>query len=285
MALPLQRSRGPKTAESPFTSAVCARNRSASTEPRSEDRGEGRLTLRAQPAAMLQRSRGPKTAERCRATGIPSAGDLGFNGAAVRRPRRVFGLPFRWASYDPLQRSRGPKTAERPALVEAARPALRRFNGAAVRRPRRAARRGRREWARYPASTEPRSEDRGESLRAVPSATCLTTLQRSRGPKTAESGSRQSRQGKRQAASTEPRSEDRGEPETGSLPPLACVASTEPRSEDRGEVMSTEQPEHPPTSFNGAAVRRPRRGTTMTPDRSGPTWLQRSRGPKTAESP
>ena len=85
----LQRSRRPKTAESPVERAVTARHGRRSTEPPSEDGGERlrRRSVGAPSAAKLQRSRRPKTAESCVAW--PTARFFCFNGAAVRRRRRV----------------------------------------------------------------------------------------------------------------------------------------------------------------------------------------------------
>ena len=161
--------------------------RAASTEPRSEDRGEFATDIgrpwqrllqrsrgpktaesgsryRARPGqSPLQRSRGPKTAESPRMARISRrSAAFGFNGAAVRRPRRALIAVAASAASASLQRSRGPKTAEsKPiALRLDMEPGC--FNGAAVRRPRRAV------FRRFPcagyrvASTEPRSEDRGE---------------------------------------------------------------------------------------------------------------------------
>ena len=87
-----------------------------------------------------------------------------------------------------LQRSRGPMTAER-------RPHDRVFP----------------EWCR--ASTEPRSDDRGELIWKA-TATSMPKLQRSRGPMTAERRHPAGRRERLRRASTEPRSDDRGESAT-----------------------------------------------------------------------
>ena len=109
------------------------------------------------------------------------------------------------------------------------------FNGAAVRRPRRG---GHRRIHR------PRPR----------------TLQRGRGPETAES-----------FATTRPR---RSGP----------VASTGPRSGDRGETPTQPTNHNQTNSFNGAAVRRPRRGGSGQRRGRPSAGLQRGRGPETAES-
>ena len=62
-----------------------------------------------------------------------------------------------------------------------------------------------------PASTEPRSDDRGEAPYASGAREVDPMLQRSRGPMTAERGELGRRYPRRGPASTEPRSDDRGE--------------------------------------------------------------------------
>ena len=114
------------------------RGTSASTEPPSEDGGEGsRLWIGRILDNLLQRSRRPKTAESSRPCSRGSPRDR-FNGAAVRRRRR----------------------AELHVVVD--RSSRSRFNGAAVRRRRR----GRPLVVTLitldDASTEPPSEDGGE---------------------------------------------------------------------------------------------------------------------------
>ena len=128
----LQWGRGPETAESRRRASPLSD--CASMGPRSGDRGESRRGRRAWPSA-LQWGRGRETAESARRDPA-RARDAGFNGAAVRRPRRDRG--------DRRRASAG-----------------RGFNGAAVRRPRRvASRRGRRalrrvlQWGRGPETAE-----------------------------------------------------------------------------------------------------------------------------------
>jgi len=183
----LQRSRRPKTAESStrscsgwpsscsFNGAAVRRRRRvphqvvggvdlerASTEPPSEDGGEAIVNKRdPQEVALLQRSRRPKTAERAHDHGAAERRTRCFNGAAVRRRRRVhpdFGEDKRRTV---LQRSRRPKTAER---------------------------RGRHQGRRrgHQASTEPPSEDGGELASGAGALSARIMLQRSRRPKTAE---------------------------------------------------------------------------------------------------
>ena len=159
----------------------------------------------------LQRGRGPETAERHPPQRPPNTRSHSFNGAAVRRPRRVFraqsGKPerrrFNGAAVrrprralesnlrdlidQLLQRGRGPETAE--SAERRMREATGRcgFNGAAVRRPRR---------------------DKSSFGRPGP----RPLLQRGRGPETAESDGAAERHARRSGASTGPRSGDRGEP-------------------------------------------------------------------------
>src|SRR5690606_9821371 len=111
----LQRSRAPKSAETPGPPSLPSPRRSPSTEPRSEERGDGQPsnhTIHTQTA---------------------------FNGAALRRARRRESTngALRWKND--LQRSRAPKSAET--------------------RDSRQLPRG----ADLP-STEPRSEERGDSV-------------------------------------------------------------------------------------------------------------------------
>ncbi|MEA3207914.1 MAG: hypothetical protein QOE70_971 [Chthoniobacter sp.] len=109
----------------------------ASTGPRSGDRGEPITLTTRHPSSPLQRGRGPETAERepKEPEGLPAL--RGFNGAAVRRPRRGSGGNRGRNDDDGLQRGRGPETAERKKTRTRRRRSQRRFNGAAVRRPRR----------------------------------------------------------------------------------------------------------------------------------------------------
>jgi len=254
----LQRSRRPKTAERGGTTAGLRGKRCASTEPPSEDGGEIlRLGAPSLSAPKLQRSRRPKTAERIwllaltrqsrplqrsrrpktaesttgvllirllrRASTEPPSEDGGeftslatsffsafcFNGAAVRRRRREGGR-------------------NQSAEVSTG------FNGAAVRRRRRVGGGAQKAESRRVASTEPPSEDGGET-ESRPSLTAISLLQRSRRPKTAEStcvflcsrriarfnGAAVRR--RRRVRKTSPCLWDQ-------------VASTEPPSEDGGEI-------------------------------------------------
>ena len=84
---------------------------------------------------------------------------------------------------------------------------------------------------RQHASTEPRSDDRGEDTPPPPAVDGRTRLQRSRGPMTAESF------------------------EELTCAKTAVVASTEPRSDDRGEERDPRLTPRSVASFNGAAVR------------------------------
>src|SRR5436190_1201685 len=83
--------------------------------PRSEDRGEA-----SRKCARTMR-------------------ELGFNGAAVRRPRREDQREGDEPRGQPLQWGRGPKTAESQFSIPDPRSREPGFNGAAVRRPRRVA--------------------------------------------------------------------------------------------------------------------------------------------------
>ena len=114
----LQRGRGPETAERTERIRRWNRGTNASTGPRSGDRGESMSAKQVQAVMpKLQRGRGPETAESTThacyynlvigASTGPRSGDrgersqpgcgddahAGFNGAAVRRPRRVRALP------------------------------------------------------------------------------------------------------------------------------------------------------------------------------------------------
>ena len=94
--------------------------------------------------------------------------------------------------------------------------------------------------------------------RALPTLT--VTLQRSRGPMTAESRRSRGARSRARGASTEPRSDDRGEDRLTLEDVRRVIASTEPRSDDRGECHGCRRPPRPHCP------------------------LQRSRGPMTAES-
>src|SRR5208282_3016159 len=96
------------------------------------------------------------------------------------------------------------------------------------------------------ASTEPPSEDGGESKLATDVNELGSRLQRSRRPKTAERDRRQRFPGRHRVASTEPPSEDGGEVLHQLRLSLVHKASTEPPSEDGGEL--------PPPSAGDVAV-------------------------------
>ena len=151
--------------------------------PRSEDRGDVASVAAVTASELLQWGRGPKTAETIRAhvsgsmtwklqwgrgpktaetrpAGAAEPGAERFNGAAVRRPRRLPNDVRIRLGYGG-------------------------FNGAAVRRPRRPARGTSARTTSGDASMGPRSEDRGD-LRAVHGKDVDVVLQWGRGPKTAE---------------------------------------------------------------------------------------------------
>ena len=145
------------------------------------------MRVGTEPArAVLQRSRHPKTAESRRRARRGGVWARRFNGAAIRRRRRVV------ARAQATTRHQG-------------------FNGAAIRRRRRGFGEAGDVATRLGASTEPPSEDGGERSTVADGACPVCMLQRSRHPKTAE------RTGYRQQfvdllnASTEPPSEDGGE--------------------------------------------------------------------------
>ena len=85
-------------------------------------------------------------------------------------------------------------------------------------------------------------------------------LQRSRHPKTAESRVRNLNLADNRNASTEPPSEDGGEGLASISNVALLVASTEPPSEDGGESTMDWLDRVRMTRFNGAAIRRRRRG-------------------------
>jgi hypothetical protein len=85
----------------------------ASTGPRSGDRGELNMSTWSQAKRwLLQRGRGPETAESL-VRFSPVVRPICFNGAAVRRPRRVDSFYNSATRNGELQRGRGPETAER----------------------------------------------------------------------------------------------------------------------------------------------------------------------------
>ena len=183
----LQRSRRPKTAERSRRRPVSCASAPASTEPPSEDGGEGRLrSTRATPTrgfngAAVRRRRRDWAAVRV------STRIICFNGAAVRRRRREGSTaPARPAS-PMLQRSRRPKTAESCVGSDAMAAVPDSFNGAAVRRRRRGehvllARVG---DAALQRSRRPKTAE-SVCLQGATFWVCCP-LQRSRRPKTAES--------------------------------------------------------------------------------------------------
>jgi len=230
--------------------------REASTGPQSEDRGDvpGSVAV-GTPVEWLQRGRSPKTAEMRQSDRVASHCG-GFNGAAVRRPRRC---PNPWGNAPEnvrLQRGRSPKTAEIPhprLLIEIGRMLQR------GRSPKTAEIQTHRTiHALYrTASTGPQSEDRGDASRSSLIIASIV-LQRGRSPKTAEMRSqrctRSSRTGFNGAAVRRPRRSPgaRSNPET-------VLASTGPQSEDRGDRTVRDGAPRIRGGFNGAAVRRPRR--------------------------
>ncbi len=183
---------------------------------------------------------------------------MGFNGAAVFRPRKpprksAGHLENRAASTEPRSFDRGnsmttgarkangwastePRSFDRGNLPHFARAGCRvcSFNGAAVFRPRKPGRSAgcRPRWRR--ASTEPRSFDRGNCNRHVEP---LPRIQASTEPRSFDRGNTTDSAGIARASSALQRSRGlstaetgmRDEDETG-----PCGASTEPRSFDRG---------------------------------------------------
>ena len=183
----------------------------ASTEPPSEDGGERSFRGRTrQSSRTLQRSRHPKTAESAPAAGAHQDCRGSFNGAAIRRRRRVAALMPVIPVIVALQRSRHPKTAERSWGGCAHWRPRRSFNGAAIRRRRRA--------AAAPGRARPVACFNGAAIRrrrraaaASREASESIALQRSRHPKTAERASHPRFEEASFDASTEPPSEDGGE--------------------------------------------------------------------------
>ncbi len=156
-------------------------------------------------AVFRPRKRGHRASE--------SDADYGFNGAAVFRPRKPNNPHPCARQHQALQRSRGLSTAETAWKLTAALPPLvDSFNGAAVFRPRKLLATTYFGTILRPASTEPRSFDRGNwgaGAWADTTGRC---------------------------ASTEPRSFDRGNPDRCGEGHRPRGASTEPRSFDRGNV-------------------------------------------------
>ena len=238
-----------------------AAGRVASTEPPSEDGGEGAVTTPASVhVAALQRSRHPKTAERRSSRALVAASAECFNGAAIRRRRRAQRKSATSSFVRRLQRSRHPKTAESGTSRACTSLARRRFNGAAIRRRRRGVQGAAALRRRAAASTEPPSEDGGERTTPRASPRASPRLQRSRHPKTAERDFVAPNHRLRRLLQRS------RHPKTAERRRRPCRASWR-RSR-----------------FNGAAIRRRRRGGMGR----GRSWcsrgLQRSRHPKTAES-
>ncbi len=254
---------------------------SASTEPRSCERGESDPRIRCLRSAMLQRSRARASAERWPRAGS-SLRSPGFNGAALVRARRVArracGRKWRrgfngaalvrarrgrtctcrsrirrWASTEPRSCERG--EVERRGY-EVCIPGC--FNGAALVRARRALR-GRTVVPRRKASTEPRSCERGEQELRDAGETA-SALQRSRARASAESLGRDWR---RFPSCKLQRSRARASAERRLRHPRRSdwkMASTEPRSCERGESQARSSSIRSTDCFNGAALVRARRG-------------------------
>src|SRR5690606_11797258 len=107
-------------------------------------------------------------------------------------------------------------------------------------------------------STEPRSEERGDSG-CVFMVYFWGNLQRSRAPKSAETAGASPIHSLAREPSTAPRSEERGDAGHGRAVAVSVGPSTEPRSEERGDPPTMTLPERSQPSFNGAALRRARR--------------------------
>ena len=108
------------------------------------------------------------------------------------------------------------------------------------------------------------------------------TLQRGRTPKSAESGAAHSLIERALGASTGPHSEECGERPVRALICLRS-ASTGPHSEECGELSRVQAIVVLIRCFNGAALRRVRRGSSMGRPASRRSALQRGRTPKSAE--
>ncbi len=155
----------------------------ASTEPRSCERGECFTKADHFSGAMLQRSRARASAESFKVVAIQLL-PRSFNGAALVRARRVAGEELR---------SSGSRSFNGAALVRARREtfssttttATAGFNGAALVRARRECHR-RVVLTVATASTEPRSCERGEIHRWYVAEWCEVMLQRSRARASAE---------------------------------------------------------------------------------------------------
>ena len=260
---------------------------SASTKPSSEDDGEPtedrEWSLSTKP---LQRSRRPRTTERCTSKRTPRGACRCFNEAVVRGRRRAPSSACASVARRTLQRSRRPRTTESPACPGPPRRAPRGFNEAVVRGRRRAQELervphlhveastkpsseddgegrgdGESQPEGHPASTKPSSEDDGEFRTDVQGLLALFMLQRSRRPRTTESGQRDRGIGGQGLASTKPSSEDDGERRRS----LSCWAfsvalqrSRRPRTTERSSTQRHRC--FPTVGFNEAVVRGRRRG-------------------------
>jgi len=157
----LQRGRAPKSAEMTTWGGTSQGWRTASTGPRSEERGD------------------------CTASKTRNAEPGCFNGAALRRARR-FRFPAH-GTHASRPASTGPRSEERGDVSQNGMTpyATASFNGAALRRARRSWERSRRRWHRRPASTGPRSEERGDvPFRGTPEG----VREASTGPRSEERG-------------------------------------------------------------------------------------------------
>ena len=283
----LQWGRGPETAERRDGVAKRRSDRRASMGPRSGDRGELISAGCAMPRrSWLQWGRGPETAESAMRAPMRCARHRGFNGAAVRRPRRVA-----QSSHERLQRSTasmGPRSGDRgerePTCSRAS--AISGFNGAAVRRPRRGS-------ADVPASAIVERRFNGAAVRrprrarraAGVSSARADALQWGRGPETAERRSIASPSDSRRRALQWGRGPATAESQLVSCSSIAGIAaSMGPRSGDRGEATCIDRRGRREARFNGAAVRRPRRAAARTSRVAADDRLQWGRGPETAES-
>ena len=280
----------------------------ASTEPRTEVRGENRTLAGLEARNGLQRSHAPKCVESIQTFPKGAKNFPSFNGATHRSAWR--GRP-RWWSFPAsrrLQRSHAPKCVER--MEEALS-----YKGRSLLLQRSHAPKcvescdcGMNAHVLLYASTEPRTEVRGE-LAEFGSSLTSTSLQRSHAPKCVERLGKAIRMLADEAASTEPRTEVRGELEhlenihfkrvsfNGATHRSAwrgqhhdCkrsankLASTEPRTEVRGESSTIAWKIIIDSRFNGATHRSAWRGADDKPDLPALALLQRSHAPKCVES-
>ena len=234
----------------------------ASTGPRSGERGDpSRPVPRFGHLLLLQRGRARESAE------IPSRSDARrrssscFNGAALGRARRCRGPAPPVGREGLLQRGRARESAEMNRDAATGWPRRTRFNGAALGRARRYPRpprlapcartrfngaalgRARRSHGRSqpfgrsrPASTGPRSGERGDASSGPDLRRGHATLQRGRARESAEIRALAIRPGPRQSASTGPRSGERGDHSWFPGVAQSQGASTGPRSGERGDL-------------------------------------------------